>query len=224
MAVEVKRNRKKLLFTISLGILAIPVLWLLGELDRTTLMYVAIGVSALVPLETQTHLARDQLEGGLEFFATLPVSGTVYACARWCIAAIVTFPLAVVGGSFVVKILSAFGLGGIESRMSFMFPLAWLLASGYVIGMAGMVTRFRIEQFVRVLVMLCFLPLVVGWIIEILVSDPVELFFRFLRSDPYLVVQLVYTAVATIAAAMTVVGFWWAKQGFDRFRPRPDLV
>lgn len=224
MAVEVKRNWKRILVTVSLGVLAIPVLWFMGQLDRTTLMYVVIAVCAAVPFEIQSYLAREQFDGSFEFFSTLPVSGAAYAGARWCVVTLSTLPLAVTGGSFIVRKLSTIGLSAPGSWTLLVFPLVWLLSSGLLVALAGVVIRFGVQQFVRAILALFFLPVVAGWIIERLVPDPVTLFFRLLPSEPHLIARLAYLVAATIAAGLMTLGFWWTKQGFDRFRPRPDLV
>ena len=225
LKVEFRRNRRSVLIGLGIAAAAVPVLSAVGRADPSTLSWVLFFATCVGAVGVVGNVLRDTLSGQLEFLTTLPVRSSTLAGASFLANALAALPVlaavaAVVHWTVVPKL-------GFDVRFWWTLGASvatWLLASAFASLVAGMLVRFDVNK-------LGFWP-VVGMVVLFVGDDYIDGWIRprastvldFATANPDLAWVLGVAAFLLLFGAILGVGFFVACQGYERYRPKLDLI
>lgn len=225
LRVEFRRNRRNVLIGLGIAAAAVPALNVVGRADPASLALALFAATFIGAVGVLANTLRDKLTGQLEFLTTLPVRSSTLVCAVFLATALALLPVvAAVGGVVYWTALPKLGVDG-----GFWWTLGasaagWLLVSALACLSCGMVLRIDVNKIGYLAVACVVLPLLGGDQIERWVRTSGPAVLEFASANPDLAWALGAAAFLLLFGTMLGVGFFVARQGYERYRPKLDLL
>ena len=224
LRVELRRNRRHVLVGLGIAAAAVPVLSLFDRADPSPLGTVLLVATMSSSIGVVGNTFRDKFNGQLEFFTTLPVRSSTLAAAAFLANALAFLPvLAVATGVVHWALLPKLGVdAGVWSLVA--AAASWLLVSAFAGLSCGMVVRFDINK-------LSLVP-AAGVVVGVLGGDHIDGWVR-AKAPAVLELAAASADMAWVLGAaaffllfgtMLGAGFFVACQGYERYRPKPDVL
>lgn len=225
LAVEVRRNRKNFLTTLGIAGIGLPLLGVFSPLKTETILWMMCAAAMFLGMAVPANIIKDKLTGHLEFMTTLPARSSALAVSAFLATALGVVPLAVLAaGAISWAVLPALGIGGGVWWSLGMALAVWVVYAAGSFLLLSTVIRFDVNK--------------VGWVpivifpLLFLFGDPVEEWIisrapaavDFLAANPALARTLATVLFLLLGASPFVVGFFLIRQGFERYRPKPDAI
>ena len=224
LRVELRRNRRHILAGLGIAAAAVPVLSLFDRVDPSPLGTVLLVATMSSGLGVAGNTFRDKFNGQLEFLTTLPVRSSTLAAAAFLANALAFLPVIAVATGVVHWVLLpklGVGAGGWSWGAA---AASWLLVSAFAGLSCGMLVRFDINK-------LSFIPVAVV-VVAVLGGDHIEGWIR-AKAPAVLELAAASADMAWVLGAaaffllfgtMLGAGFFVACQGYERYRPKPDVL
>ena len=173
-----------------------------------------LGAALIVPI----GIARDKMEGTLEFLCGLPVTPRVIGASRIAAGALLSLPWAVGAGVFAFRLLPGFPLNPFGVALLAWLVLVLLSACG-----TAVLARFELESvlgapFVAALLLLVLLPRALRAVYPGLSADLVLEFLGRPAAPALLALALLSTFVACGAIALEIASRAFATYARDTTR------
>lgn len=224
LGVELRRIRKNLLSALAVaGVGAL--LRAVGLVETKTSVWLVVAAAMLLGMAVPLNILKDKLTGHLEFTTTLPISSNTLAVAAFLATGLGLVPLsAVATGAINWVVLPALGIGsGIWWVLGTVLAV-WAVFSAGAFLLLGTLVRFDLNK-VGVMPFALFLLMgLFGDTIQEWIAPHAPAIVNFLASNPALAGVLATTALLLLAASPFAVGFFLIRQGFEKFRPKPDAI
>ena len=224
LGVEFRRNKKNLLVALCIAVVGTLVLQVVGRASTGTTIWLLFVAAASVAMGVPMNIIRDKVTGQMEFTTTLPVPSGTLVFAAFVSIALGVFPLAALAaGAINWMALPAAGTNGGVGWLLAAFLTVWPLASAAMCLGCSALIRFDVNK-------LAFAP--AAFLIVLLVVD--DFFEQWVRAWLPTAVEFlansgsawVLGAVAALSVpvAMLAVASFLARQGFERYRPKPAAI
>lgn len=204
---------------------AVPALNAVGRADPSTLGWVLFLATCVGTVGVVGNVLRDTLSGQLEFLTTLPVRSSTLAGTAFLANAAAALPvLAAVAGIVHWAVVPKLGVD-----VRFWWTLGasvatWLLASAFASLVAGMLVRFDFNKLSFWPVLGMVVLLVGGDYIEGWISPRASAVLDLATANPDLAWILGVAAFLLLFGTILGVAFFVACQGYERYRPKLDLI
>ena len=224
LGVELRRGQRSLLT--ALGIAGVgALLRAVGLVETETSVWFVVGATVYLSMIAPANILKDKLTGHLEFTTTLPVSSAALAVAAFVATGLGFVPLsAVVTGAINWVALPGLGIGvGVWWVLGTALAV-WAVFSAGAFVLLSVLIRFDLSK-VGVMPFAIFILLALfGDHIEEWIASRAPAIVNFLASNPALAGVLATTALLLLAASPFAVGFFLIRQGFEKYRPKPEAI
>ena len=215
LMLELRRQRAVILrlagLTVAIGVL----FYLTGKRAPSEFLAAMIGSGIGVVLVVPMGIARDKLEGTLDFICALPVECRDIAASRLAAMAILSMPWAIGVGAISVALPSPVPL-----NVVIVTAAAWLLLTTLGATATAFFTLFELEQLLgaplfAMIVLAVLVPRAIRWMFPSASADVVWSLLRRPAAPAVLI-------SATLAAVVLIgfVSYAAIERGFTSFRPR----